>query len=436
MKIIKKEDIKNKVKYIISSEEQFWIQAQENSFKILAKQLKVHGFRAGHIPTLIAKKHISEQEIMNHALKRAIDHNYKLLIDDKDFNPEEVIEDAVSIDLSKVKPKELEIIYIFEKYPTVTLTGYDKIKIDYEEPKVEKNEIDSEIERYTKKDIMLIPKEEEIIAHGDMVNFDFKGFVNDEPFAGGEAKGHELEIGSKAFIPGFEEQMIGLKKGEKKTIEITFPKNYHTKHLADKKAKFELIINDIKTIQKPHLDETYIARFAIPNVKTPEQFRKYISEQILDYKKYHNKEKATRQISTWLITNTKLSYVPQSLLDSEIKRLREDVQKKATQTNLSLEEYVNTHLGYKTQNDFEKALKESADKNLHLVIGIEKIIDDLKIDTTEADLNNHLEKMARAYAISVDQIKQKLNNNFDGIKTFILQEKMFDKLIEINKSNK
>jgi FKBP-type peptidyl-prolyl cis-trans isomerase (trigger factor) len=137
-----------------------------------------------------------------------------------------------------------------------------------------------------------------------------------------------------------------------------------------------------------------------------------------------------------LITNTKLSYVPQSLLDSEIKRLREDVQKKATQTNLSLEEYVNTHLGYKTQNDFEKALKESADKNLHLVIGIEKIIDDLKIDTTEADLNNHLEKMARAYAISVDQIKQKLNNNFDGIKTFILQEKMFDKLIEINKSNK
>jgi trigger factor len=249
------------------------------------------------VPQLIAKKHISEGEVINHALKSAVDKNYKLLIEDKEFQSEELIEDAVSIDFGKVEPKTLEIIYLFEKYPTVTLGDYKKIKINYEEPKVEKQEVENEIGRYTKKDTMLIPKEEGNIDKGDMVNFDFKGFVNDKAFAGGEAKGHELEIGSNTFIPGFEEQMVGLKKGEKKTIEVTFPKDYQAKDLAGKKAKFELVINDIKTIQKPKLDEAYIARFAIPNVKTEEEFREYIGKQLLEYKKYHNKQGATRQIS-------------------------------------------------------------------------------------------------------------------------------------------
>jgi trigger factor len=235
---------------------------------------------------------------MNHALKKVVDENYKLLItNNKEFNPDQLIEDAVSIDLAKIDPKNLEIVYIFEKFPEVTLGDYKKIKIHYTEPKVEDKEVQQEIERYTKKDIMLIPKESNDIAMGDMVNFDFKGFVDDKAFAGGEAQGHELEIGSGSFIPGFEEKMIGLKKGDKKTIEVTFPKDYHAKDLANKKAKFELVINDIKTIQKPKLDEAYIARFAIPNVKTEHEFREYVSKQLLDYKKYTSRQEPVRQIS-------------------------------------------------------------------------------------------------------------------------------------------
>jgi trigger factor len=234
---------------------------------------------------------------MNHALKKVVDHNFKLLVENEGFKQDEVIEEALSIEIVKIEPKILEIAYTFEKYPVVTLADYKKIKITYTEPKVEKHELEQEIQRYTKKDIMLIPKEEGNIVKGDMVNFDFKGFVDDKPFEHGEAKGHELEIGSNNFIPGFEEQMVGLKKGERKTIEVTFPKDYHSKDLANKKAKFDLVINEIKTIQRPKLDESYITRFAIPNVKTPEQFREYVQNQLMDYKKYHSKQNATKQIS-------------------------------------------------------------------------------------------------------------------------------------------
>jgi trigger factor len=273
------------------------LESQKESYKILAKQLKVHGFRPGHIPEAVIKKHIPESEVMQHALKKVIDANYRALLDDKEFNGDEVIIDALSIDIAEMQPNTLQIVYAFEEYPVVTLGDYKKIKIDYLEPEVTPAEIDREIEKYIKKDIMLFPKEADHIAKGDMVNFDFKGLVDNKPFAGGEAKSHELEIGSNTFIPGFEEQMIGLKKGEKKTIEVVFPKDYQVEDLAGKPVKFELVINDIKTIQRPEIDEAYIARFSIPAVKTPTEFREYINKQLLDYKQYNSKQNATRQIS-------------------------------------------------------------------------------------------------------------------------------------------
>jgi trigger factor len=245
----------------------------------------------------VLKKQISQEEIMNRALKKAIDQNYQLLLTSKEFDGNEVVEDAVNIDLAKIDRKNLEIIFIFERLPEVTIGNYKTIKLTHSHSNIEDREIENEISRYTKRDTMLIPKESGNIAQGDMVNFDFKGFIDDQPFTGGEAKGHELEIGSGNFIPGFEEQLVGLQKGEKKTIQVTFPKDYHAKDLANKKASFELVNNDIKTIQKPKLDEAYIARFAIDGVKNEEQFKKYIGKQLKDHKEYTNMQDTIHQIS-------------------------------------------------------------------------------------------------------------------------------------------
>jgi FKBP-type peptidyl-prolyl cis-trans isomerase (trigger factor) len=128
-----------------------------------------------------------------------------------------------------------------------------------------------------------------------------------------------------------------------------------------------------------------------------------------------------------------LSYVPKSLLDLETKRLNEDVEKKAVSSKITKGEYISKRLGYKDHAAFEHELKKTAEKNLRLVVAIQKIIDDLKIEVSEKDLQAHFEKLAKVYGTSVDAIKQRLNNNFEGVETFILQEKTFDKLIELNK---
>jgi trigger factor len=298
MKIVKKEIVNHEVKYIVEANQESWKKSQDNSYKILSKQLKIPGFRAGRVPLDVAKKQISSSEVMNHALKKVIDENYRLLLDSKDFIRDELIEEGVSVDIAKIDEATLQIVYIFEKVPEVTIDqDYRKIKIECVEPAIQQSDIENEINRYTKKDTMLIPKENGIIAHGDMVNFDFKGFLDDKPFPGGEAKGYELEIGSNTFIPGFEEQMINLKKDDKKTIDITFPKDYQAKDLAGKKTKFELVINDVKTIQRPKMDETYIAKFGIPNIKTVAEFKKYVGDQLLDHKKYIAKQEAVKEIS-------------------------------------------------------------------------------------------------------------------------------------------
>jgi trigger factor len=373
---------------------------------------------------------------MNGALNKTIDSNYKLLVQDKDFKSEDLIEDAVSIDLQKVDKDTLEIIYIFEKYPDVTLPDYKKIKIDYVEPKTEDSEVEHEINHFTKRDNMLIPKDDGVVSKGDMVNFDFKGFMDDKPFPGGEAQDYELEIGSNSFIPGFEDQMVGLKKGDKKTIEITFPKDYHAKNLANKKTKFELKINDVKTIQKPKLDEEYLARFKIPNIKTEQEFRTYLHKQIHEQKEYKSRQSAIGKISQYIIAHTKLSYMPKSLVDSEIKRLNEDTAKRATQANVSIDDFIVKNLGYKSKTDFDKVIEDSAQNNLKLVVALEKIIEELKLDVSQSELDEHLSKMAKVYNTDVESIKTRFNNNFDGIRTFILQEKVFDKLIDLNKDSK
>jgi trigger factor len=344
-----------------------------------------------------------------------------------------VIEDALSVDIAKVDASALHIIYVFEKYPDITLPDYKNIKIDYKEPKVDPAEIQNEIDRYSKNDIMLIPKESGIINKGDMVNFDFKGFIDDKPFPGGEAKAFELEIGSGQFIPGFEDQIIGLKKQEKKTIKVTFPKDYHAKDMAGKVSSFDIIINDVKTIVKPTIDEKFVAKFNIPDVKTEKQLRDYLAKLILDEKTQSAKQGSIKAISTCLIENSKLAFMPKALLDSEIKHLDGDTTKKAEEKKTKHDDYVLQTLGFSSMGDYKKALKETAVKNLTLVIALEKIIEQLKLEVSDKELDSHFEKMSKAYGMKVEDIKARFNNNLDNIKTFILQEKVFDKLIELNK---
>ena len=244
--------------------------------------LSVPGFRKGHVPE--EKANISEYEILSKAINPVVEKTIEQFWIEFDKKPDDHINQAsLKLDIDKFVPEELVIKLRFENYPKVESKGYDHIKLNYKKPEVSEKEIDYEIKNLIKRDYMLSASNDPI-ANDNMVKFDFKGFIDGKPFEGGEAQDYDLEVGSNSFIPGFEEQMIGLKKGDKKSIEVTFPKDYHVETLAGKKARFDLNIKEVNKITRPVLDEAYIKKLNMPNVKTEKDLRKFYKDYIFNMK--------------------------------------------------------------------------------------------------------------------------------------------------------
>jgi trigger factor len=378
------------------------------------------------------KDKINYEEVFKEASNKAINLTYDQLVEDKTFDHQSIVANSLKIELNKIDKDNLEVKYSFELFPSIQVVDYKKLKLNYQEPKVDQNEINREIDRLLQKDVMLVPKTDDVIAHGDMVNFDFKGYIDDKPFEGGEAKDYELEIGSNSFIPGFENQMVGLKRNEAKTINVQFPKDYHAKDFANKSAKFEVKINDVKTIKKPQLDEDYITKLNLPNVKTHTDLQKYFHKRILEYKKDQNIQNSIDEITKAIIDGSKIDYMPLSLLESEKRRIDDLVSKRAEEAKTTKEGYIKQQYPQDKDVSFEHWLEKQASEVIVLTMAVSKIIKELNLQVTDNDVNEHYAKLASTYQVSVDEIKQRLGKDTDRVKDYLIQDKLFRKIIELN----
>jgi trigger factor len=164
----------------------------------------------------------------------------------------------------------------------VTLPDYKKFDLKLDSTEVSQEEVEHEFNRMIKKDIMLVPKENGTVQNGDSLEINFIGYKDGVAFPGGTANNQELEIGSNSFIPGFEEGLIGMKAGETKSIELSFPKDYHAADLAGQKVQFDVTVNSISSVEKPKFDEQYFAKFKLENVKTEQEFKNYLKKQLIE----------------------------------------------------------------------------------------------------------------------------------------------------------
>ncbi|MBQ2349489.1 MAG: trigger factor, partial [Mycoplasma sp.] len=293
-------------------------------------------------------------------------------------------------------------------------------------------EIEFEIKNAIKNDYMLSAKEDGVIAKGDMAKFDFEGFICDKAIDGGAAKDYELEIGSGLFIPGFEDQMIGLKKGEKKTIEVTFPKNYPVEEYRNKKAKFNLLIKEISKITYPTLDKVYLAKFNLPNVENEKQFREYIKKEIKKAKGVTKRQELIKIIHDWVVKNIKIDYIPDYFIKSETNAIKQDYELQAkNKFNKKLEDAV-VDLGFKSMDDFNKQIHDKVVNNIKFSLGMDKLITALAINVTKEEIEKEITDTARKINMNVNEL---LNNQniLNSIKQYMLNDKIVQKLLEVNK---
>lgn len=429
---IKKEN--NKVIFTIQPDSKNWVDELSKTKKRLAKNIAIPGFRKGHAPQKVIDQSITINQVISSTLDKFINEIANKFIKEEAHKHEDIIVGSLKVDLKTVNDSNITLSFIFEKQPTIELNGYDKIDFDYQEPTASEKEITAELKNAIKNDLMLSAKEDDTIAKGDMVKFDFEGFIDGKPIEGGEAKDYQLEIGSGQFISGFEEQMVGLKKGAKKTIEVVFPKDYPAEEYRNKKANFNLLIKDISKITYPKLDKAYLSKFNLQNVETEEQFKNYFKNEIIKVKKSMKFQELMKTVNDFVMKNIKYDYLPNYYIDAEVDARKQNyIQQAKNQFNKKLEDAI-VDLGFKSMDDFNKKIHQQAIDAIKFNIGMNKLIKQLDVKVTQQDIEKEIIDSSKKLNVDVNELL-KNQSILNSIGQYLLNNRIVTKLLELNKKN-
>lgn len=399
-----------------------WKNAQTKQFNKLSAKLKVPGFRPGHIPASIAKQRINPAEVLNEALFAVVNKEYSKVLNDEKLT---VIAEP-KLSLKKIDENELECTVTVALPPVVTLGEYKNIHIERDVVEVTAEDLEKEIQKELNNHASLIVKEGEAVL-GDTVIIDFKGYVDNVPFDGGEAKGYELKLGSNSFIPGFEDQLVGIKAGDKKEITVTFPTNY-VEQLAGKEAKFEIKCFDVKETVLPELNDEFVSELEIKDVAIVDQYKEKLNNDIKSRKEKEADNRRLNKIIEQCVDNATVD-IADTLLDDEAKAQIENIKKQVESNGLKFEDYLK--INNVDQEKFFADKKQEAAHNIKGMLVIEEICRKENIVVDSKVLNEKYEELAKMYNMKVEDVRKALEPNQNEVLKNLKNE-LFTKFILAN----
>lgn len=387
-----------KTKATITFEEKEWKDAQEVAFKKLAEKVEIKGFRKGKAPESLVRSHVNPQEVLEHALDSLLQEGYrKVLVEDK---IEPFARPEVSV--TKMSADECEVVITIVTRPEVTLGEYKNLGLKHEEIVVNDEEVVEEIAKRLKDNSELVLKEDESKL-GDTVVIDFEGFVDGKAFEGGKASNYTLELGSNTFIPGFEDQLVGVKSEEERDVKVTFPSEYPAKELAGKEAVFKVKVHEIKEKVVPELNDEFVADLNIKDVKTVEEYRNFVRE---DLRKTHAQEEENRFFNEMLkvIRENSKVVIPDEMVEEEVEAMYGNLQKQVEQNGLTMEQYY--ELSKQSIDDVKARMKEEAIVNIQNFFILEEVGNKEEIEVNDAIIDFEIQKMAQTYNMEPDAVKE------------------------------
>jgi trigger factor len=395
------------------------------AFQKVVKQVNVPGFRKGKMPRQMFEKRFGVESLYQDALDILLPDAYGSAIDETGIEPI----DRPDIDIEQMeKGKELIFKATVQVKPEVTLGEYKGLEVEAFDTTVTDEDVANELKTLQERQAELVIKEEGTVANGDTVVLDFEGFVDGEAFEGGKAENHSLEIGSGSFIPGFEEQLVGLATGESKDVEVTFPEEYHAVELAGKPAVFKVTIHEIKGKELPSLDDEF-AKDVDDEVETLDALKEKIKTR-LENSKQHEAEHHLRDTVVEKAAENAEVEVPEVMVTNEVNRMLQEFEQRLQTQGMNLELYF--QFSGQDENALREQMKEEAVIRVRTNLTLEAIAKGENLEVTEEDVNAELENMAGMYNMTVDSIKQALGG-LEGIKTDLKLKKAVDFLVENKK---
>ena len=404
-------------------DEKTWKDAQEASYKKLAKDVQVDGFRKGNAPEAIARKHIDTGKMLDNAINSLLPKIYKEIIDEDKVEPYA----QPKVDVTKLSDTNLEVRFIIVTAPKVELGAYKGLEIGKKEVKVTAKEVNDAIDELRKQNASLVTKETEA-AEGDTVVLDFVGKVNGEAFEGGTAQNYELELGSHSFIPGFEEQLVGIKAGEHRDINVTFPEQY-TPNLAGKPAVFECDVHEVKEKKLPELNDEF-AKELNRGYETVEALKEGTKNELKTKKEQEVKKEYLEKLYAEIAKNSKVQ-IPEEMVAEQAEVMKKDMTQRMQQSGLTLEQYLQ-FVGQK-EEEFMAKLKEDAKKDITNYFLLEEVGRKEDLQLTDADVEFEFAKIADQYKMSIDDVRKALGAQLDQFKNNLRMTRIEEFLLKENK---
>ncbi len=414
----------SKVEILIEFNGLEWKSVLDRNIKAMTKDITIAGFRPGKAPENLLRAQVNNDKLYQRAINDLLPEAYSTAITEEKLIPLS----RPSVDVTKVSDTEAEIKITVLLVPEFTLGQYKGLDIKKDAVSISEEEINQEIKSTLANQAELMLKEGPAEL-GDSVVFDFEGFLEGKPFDGGKADNYTLELGSNQFIPGFESQMVGLKSGESKDLQVKFPDQYQAANLAGKNVVFKVKLHEVKSKKLPVVNAALFETLKLPNVTNEEQFKQHIKTQLAEQKNANVESKYFSDILDSIVKNSNIN-LPHEAIHHHMDDLQEDLMKRLEQQQQTMEQYLASR--GQTQEQYQNELHEVAEKQLLQSLVIDKLAKAENIEVTEQMLDFEMLQIASKYKMELDKVKEVLKPQLGRFRAEIRERYIREFLLKHN----
>ncbi|MBN3525624.1 trigger factor [Paenibacillus apiarius] len=378
-------------------------EALDQAFKKVSKRANVPGFRKGRVPRPIFEAKYGVESLYQEAIDIMLPEAYTQAVKETEIKPV----DQPEIEVEQIgKGQTFKFKAKVTVKPEVKLGDYKGLEVEKQEVEVTDEELSAELTRMQERHAELVIVDEDTAATGDSVVIDFEGFVDGEAFEGGKAERYTLELGSNSFIPGFEEQLVGLGTGDFKDVEVTFPEHYHAENLAGKPAVFKVKVHEIKRKQLPKLDDEFAKD--VSEFETLDEYKADLQKQLQERKEREAESAREAAVVEKAAQNAEVE-IPHAMIESEIQHMVKDLDNRLRMQGMNIDMFLT--LSGQTIADLREQMQKEANTRVKNNLVLEQIAKEENVSISDEELQEELEKMAKAYQRSAEEIRTILENN-------------------------
>ena len=375
------------------------------AFNKVKKSLNVPGFRKGRVPRQIFNKMYGEEALYQDALNALLPEAYANAVSESKIKP--VSQPEINVE-SMEKDSAWVLSAKVTVEPEVELGEYKGLEVMKHSTDVSDKEVADELERRRQQQAELVLKEDEPAAEGDTVVIDFEGKVDGKPFDGGKAENYSLELGSKTFIPGFEDQLVGHKAGDEVEVKVTFPDDYQAKDLQGKDAVFEVKIHEVKQKELPELDDDF-AKDIDDDVDTLEELKAKVKDEIKEQKEAAAKNAVQEEAISKAVENAKIGDIPEAMIEDDVQRQMDQYFSGMQQQGINPDMYFK--LTGTSEEDLRKQFREGSEERVKTNLVLEAIVEKENIEISEDEINDEIKDLAAQYGMDEKAVRSALSDD-------------------------